>query len=91
MGHNYATIPSPESEYSVGWARRLVASLREIFAQPTHLESVTVAGLPPANSVDPGTMYYVSNESGGNGTANKRPAFSDGTNWRRVTDRAVVS
>ena len=31
-------------------------------------------------------MIYVSNESGG-----AVIAFSDGTNWRRVTDRAVIS
>jgi hypothetical protein len=31
-------------------------------------------------------MAFVSNESGG-----PVPAFSDGTAWRRVTDRAVVS
>jgi hypothetical protein len=31
-------------------------------------------------------MIYVSDEAGG-----AIPAFSDGTNWRRVTDRAVVS
>jgi hypothetical protein len=31
-------------------------------------------------------MIFVSNEAGG-GTL----AFSDGTNWRRVADRAVIS
>ncbi len=31
-------------------------------------------------------MIYVSNESGG-----AVVAFSDGTSWRRLTDRAVVS
>jgi hypothetical protein len=31
-------------------------------------------------------MIYVIDESGG-----AVPAFSDGTAWRRVTDRAVVS
>ncbi|MFC3119934.1 hypothetical protein ACFOHS_22780 [Jhaorihella thermophila] len=33
-----------------------------------------------------GTLIYVSDESGG-----PVIAFSDGTNWRRMTDRAVVS
>lgn len=48
------------------------------------LVSYTVATLP---SVSPaGQMIYVSDESGG-----AVPAFSDGTDWRRVTDRAVVS
>lgn len=34
----------------------------------------------------PGEIIYVSNEVGGSVLA-----FSDGTNWRRVTDRAVVA
>jgi len=48
-------------------------------------QSYTVAGLPSA-SVGAGTMVFVSNESGG-----AVVAFSDGTNWRRVTDRVIVS
>lgn len=86
MAHIYATIPSPETEYSVGWAKRLVQTLREIFAQPVHLDVKTVASLPPASSVETGTLYFVSDEAGG-----AQPAFSDGTNWRRFTDRNIVS
>lgn len=48
------------------------------------LPSYTVSTLPSASIA--GAMIYVSNESGG-----AVPAFSDGTNWRRVTDRAIVS
>lgn len=48
------------------------------------LESYTVAGVPPAAPA--AQIIYVSNESGG-----AVLAFSDGTNWRRVTDRAVIS
>lgn len=48
------------------------------------LRSYTVAGLPSAATA--GQMIYVSNETGG-----AVPAFSDGANWRRVTDRAIVS
>jgi hypothetical protein len=44
----------------------------------------TVATLPTA-AVAAG-LVYVSDEAGG-----AVPAFSDGTNWRRVTDRAIVS
>jgi hypothetical protein len=47
--------------------------------------SYTVSTLPSASTFAAG-MIYVSNESGG-----AVLAFSDGTNWRRVTDRAVVS
>lgn len=48
------------------------------------LPAYTVSTLPSATI--PAQMIYVSNESGG-----AVPAFSDGTNWRRVTDRAIVS
>ena len=48
------------------------------------LRSYTVTTLPSAATA--ARMIYVSNESGG-----AVIAFSDGTNWRRVTDRAVVS
>ena len=47
-------------------------------------DSFTVSGLP--SSAQPGQMIYVSDETGG-----ATMAFSDGTNWRRITDRAVVS
>ena len=47
-------------------------------------DSFTVAGLPSA--AQPGQMIYVSDETGG-----PVMAFSDGTTWRRITDRAVVS
>lgn len=44
------------------------------------------AKLPKADQLGAGVMIYVTDEAGG-----AVPAFSDGTNWRRVTDRAVVS
>lgn len=46
--------------------------------------SFTVSSVPLANPA--GQMIYVSDESGGSVLA-----FSDGTNWRRITDRAVIS
>jgi len=48
-------------------------------------ESYTVATLPSAVTYA-GSMIYVSNETGG-----ATVAFSDGTNWRRVQDRNIVS
>lgn len=53
------------------------------FAVPVGFPSYTVATLPSATA---SRMIYVSDESGG-----AIPAFSDGTNWRRVTDRAIIS
>jgi hypothetical protein len=49
-----------------------------------HVKSYTVAGVPSATLG--GGLIYVSNETGG-----AVLAFSDGTNWRRVTDRAIVA
>lgn len=56
------------------------------FAGPVQLPAFTVATLPHAASSGAGSQVYVSDESGG-----AVLAFSDGSNWRRVTDRAVVS
>lgn len=50
------------------------------------LPSYTVATMPSASAHGAGAQIYVSNESGG-----ATPAFSDGTNWRRVADRAIVT
>lgn len=52
---------------------------------PLVLASYEVSALPDAATYARG-MIYVSDETGG-----AVPAFSDGTNWRRVTDRAIVS
>lgn len=62
---------------------------REVFqalngTTPPRVPVVTVASLP---SVSPaGRLVVVSDETGGSVLA-----FTDGTNWRRSTDRAVVS
>lgn len=49
------------------------------------LNSYTVATLPSAATYAQG-LIYVSDEAGG-----ATVAFSDGTDWRRVQDRAIVS
>ena len=51
---------------------------------PPRLPSYIVAEVP--NVIPAGQIIYVSDESGG-----AVLAFSDGTNWRRSTDRAIVS
>ncbi|MEH6525915.1 MAG: hypothetical protein V7723_07555 [Sneathiella sp.] len=45
----------------------------------------TVLTVPDAGKYE-AAIIYVSNDAGG-----AVLAFSDGTNWRRVTDRAVIS
>lgn len=52
---------------------------------PQQLFTYTVAGLPSA-AMFLNAIVYVSNAAGG-----AVQAFSDGTNWRRVDDRAVVA
>ncbi len=51
---------------------------------PVRVKSYVKTALPSAASA--GQIIYVSNEVGG-----AVLAFSDGTNWRKVTDRAVVA
>ena len=53
---------------------------------PFQLPSYTVATLPNAATPGEGSIIYVTDETGG-----AIPAFSDGTNWRRLTDRGIVS
>lgn len=50
------------------------------------LPSYTVSGLGSLPAAPAGQFVFCSDESGGS-----IPAFSDGTNWRRVSDRAIVS
>ena len=56
-----------------------------VFSGPVTLPSYTVATVPSPGTF-PRAQIYVSDESGG-----ATPAFSDGTNWRRYADRAIVS
>jgi Protein of unknown function (DUF2793) len=52
---------------------------------PIRVKSYTVATVPSAAAAA-GQIIYISDESGG-----AVIAFSDGTNWLRATDRAVIS
>jgi hypothetical protein len=73
---------------SIGW-KTICEALNLSVPTDAHLlfqaKSYTVATLPAAATYPRGVIY-VSNETGG-----ATLAFSDGTNWRRVQDRAVVS
>ena len=72
-----------------GWLEEVLTSiergLRQGWPRPLVLKTYTVAELPSASDFR-GSLVYVSDETGGG-----IPAFSDGTEWRRVTDRATVS
>ncbi len=67
-----------------GDALRVTPAKETVLGGPARLKSYTLATLPSPAAA--GAMIFVSNESGG-----AVPAFGDGANWRRVTDRAVVS
>jgi hypothetical protein len=57
-----------------------------IYPDQLVIPSYTVAQLANLSATPAAQFVYCSDESGG-----AVPAFSDGTNWRRVTDRAVVT
>lgn len=68
------------------WVKQVYENLTGINTAKVY----TVATLPDASDFDPATgeaaYVYVSDETGG-----ATLAFSDGTNWLRVQDRAIVS
>ena len=69
------------------WIKQVYENLTGV----NEAKAFTVATLPDPADYDPETngraaFVYVSDESGG-----ATLAFSDGTDWRRVQDRAVVT
>jgi hypothetical protein len=50
------------------------------------LPSYTVVNANAITGRETGEMVYITNETGG-----AVPAFFDGTNWRRVTDRSIIA
>lgn len=73
------------STLAVSGALTVSGSKIDATGGPVVLKSYTVAGVPSAATFARG-LIYVSNETGG-----ATVAFSDGTNWRRVQDRAVIA
>jgi hypothetical protein len=71
-----------------GYLREMDEAVRQLIAQANGLvvlDSYEVSGVPDA-SENAEALIYVSDETDG-----AVPAFSDGTDWRRVTDRNVIS
>jgi hypothetical protein len=62
----------------------IASATNTTFTTPPVVPSYTVAGLPSASPA--AQLAYVTDETGG-----AVLAFSDGTNWRRVTDRAIAA
>lgn len=63
----------------------LVKDGSEAMTGPMVLKTYVKTALPLATSYTNG-LIIVSNDVGG-----LTPAFSDGTNWRRVADRAIIA
>lgn len=83
-----SVAPRPP-EGAPSWAIRVCQDISDwvlnLNRGPQKLTPYTVALAPDATKY-PYAEIYVTNETGG-----AVPAFSDGTNWRRVTDRAIIS
>ena len=67
------------------WFKWFDSIYRGLAKEPFALVSYTVATVPSA-ALFTGGLIFISNESGG-----PCPAYSDGTNWRRVYDAAIIS
>lgn len=90
------TDPPPNqllSYESFGWRKWFEGLFQRLGNEAFGIPGYSVATIPnPANwgsnvVTEPfSAIIYVYNEAGG-----AVLAFSDGTNWRRVTDRAIVS
>lgn len=80
----HAGLADPHPVYPLAASTEVIGGAWQ-FSLPIVLPSCTVSGVPSASTFARG-IIYVSDESGG-----PVLAFSDGTNWRRVTDRAVIS
>lgn len=71
---------SGSQSYGLGF----IVTQGSVYPNQFVLPSFTVSTLPSANPA--GQMLFVTDETGGS-----IPAFSDGTNWRRLSDREIVS
>lgn len=85
----FPILPQPEAYKDwQEWGHALIGTLtveRDLESgTPFVLAHYGVASVPRA--VRSGVILYIPDESGG-----AVPAFSDGVNWRRVTDRAIIS
>lgn len=86
---NFPPLPSVQSPVLQGngftqWWFTWLSNVQTVLTGPFQLSVYVVAGLPSATTA--GQLIYVSDAATG-----AIPAFSDGTNWRRVDTRAIVT
>ena len=79
-------LPSQGPSWLTAFARSIETAFRSTMPAPFRLKSYTVATLPDAAVAGAGAIIHVADESGG-----AVPAYSDGSAWRRVNDRGLVS
>ena len=86
----FGTVADPVDDYgSITEAANVTAdygSLAEDTREPTPHDSYTVAEANGLITAVPGDMIFISDETDG-----PTMAFSDGTNWRRIQDRQIIS
>lgn len=93
MASSRVSLPQPPTQglqlpFSLrNWLQQLYVRLGE---GPFMVKGYSCAGLPDpkswGHSTEFSSLIYVNDDIGG-----AVLAFSDGTNWRRLTDRSVVS
>lgn len=83
--------PPQLDTWGPGWQRWIFGLYARVAPGPFKISGYPKAKLPSAalwgsNTIGFSSLVYVTDEVGG-----AVIAFSDGINWRRVTDRAIVS
>jgi len=83
--------PTPQlDKFGPIWRRWLYQLYTRVQPGPFKIKAYAKADLPTASdwsdNSDFSAIVYVTDDVGG-----AVLAFSDGTNWRRVTDRAIIS
>ena len=74
----------PTASSMTEWVRGAARAINQLIAAEGVAQGCTVATLPAPEPA--GRIVFVADESGG-----AVLAYSDGADWRRVTDRAIVS
>lgn len=82
---NWVKLDAPSQGPTQNWIERLYSRLGGGRNNIVFAPEFTVSTLPSVTG-NQGGIIAVSNETGG-----YTLAFCDGTNWRRIQDRAVVS
>lgn len=87
---NIEPPPQQVPEFNFIWKNWLYSVYKRLKYGPLLIAGYAKANLPSAadygNGSDMSALVFVNDEIGG-----ATLAFSDGTNWRRVQDRAIVS